>query len=70
MFAIEFQTTVKDGMIEIPRQYLKNLTNYMRVILLVEEGSKPTENFIDQLLAHPVRVKDFCPLNREEVYDR
>ena len=68
MYAIEFQTTVKNGSIEIPRQYLRNLTNRVRVILLVEEASKTTVNFIDQLLAHPVRVKGFRPLTREEVY--
>jgi hypothetical protein len=70
MYAIEFQTTVKNGLIEIPRQYLMNLTNQVRVILLVEGASKTTMNFIDQLLAHPVRVKGFHPLTREEVYAR
>jgi len=70
MFAIEFQTTIKNGIIEIPRQYLRTLTNRVRVILLVEETSKTTVNFIDQLLAHPVRVKDFHPLSREEIYAR
>jgi hypothetical protein len=38
--------------------------------LLVEETSKTTVNFIDQLLAHPVRVQDFRPLTREEIYAR
>ena len=70
MFAIEFQTTVKNGIIEIQRQYLRNLTHRVRVILLVEEVSKTTVNFIDQLLAHPVRVKGFRPLTREEIYAR
>jgi hypothetical protein len=42
----------------------------VRVILLVEEVSKTTVNFIDQLLAHPVRVKGFRPLTREEIYAR
>lgn len=70
MYAIEFQATIKNGMIEIPRQYLKNLTNRVRVILLVEEATKDSVNFIDQLLAHPVRVSGFRPLNREEVYAR
>jgi len=70
MYAIEFQATVKNGVIEIPRQYLRNLTNRVRVILLVEEADKTTVNFIDQLLAHPVRVKGFRPLTREEVHAR
>ena len=70
MHVIEFQTAVKNGVIEIPRKYLRNLTNRVRVILLVEEPSKTTVNFIDQLLAHPVRMKGFHPLTREEVYAR
>lgn len=68
MFVVEFQATVKDGVIEIPRQYLRDLPNRVRVILLVEEASQPTTNFIDQLLAHPIQVKDFRPLTREEIY--
>jgi hypothetical protein len=70
MLAIEFQTTVKNGIIEIPRQYLRNLTDRVRVILLIEETPQTTVNFIDQLLAHPIRVKDFRPLTREEIYAR
>ncbi|MEM4203659.1 MAG: hypothetical protein QXS54_06285 [Candidatus Methanomethylicaceae archaeon] len=70
MQAIEFQTTIKNGIIEIPRQYLKNLFNRVRVILLVEQTPKTTTNLIDQLLAHPVRVQGFRPLTREEIYAR
>lgn len=69
MYAIEFQTTIKNGIIEIPRRYLKNLSNRVRVILLIEETpNKTAVNFIDQLLAHPVRVEGFRPLTREEIY--
>lgn len=69
MYAIEFQTTIKNGIIEIPRRYLKNLSNRVRVILLIEETpNKTSVNFIDQLLAHPVRVEGFRPLTREEIY--
>jgi|YNPNPStandDraft_1061719.scaffolds.fasta_scaffold08828_3 hypothetical protein len=70
MLAIEFQTTVKNGIIEIPRQYLGNLTDRVRVILLVEETPKTTVNFIEHLLAHPVQVKGFRPLTRQEIYAR
>jgi len=70
MYAIEFQATVKDGIIEIPRKYLRNLTTRVRVILLAEESPKYTVNFIDQLLANPMRVQGFCPLTREEVHAR
>ncbi|MEM4234686.1 MAG: hypothetical protein QXU75_06025 [Candidatus Methanomethylicaceae archaeon] len=70
MQAIEFQTTIKNGIIEIPRQYLKNLSDRVRAILLVEQTPKTTMNLIDHLLAHPVRVQGFRPLTREEIYAR
>lgn len=70
MQAIEFQATIKNGTIEIPRQYLKNLSKRVRVILLVEQTPKSTMNLIDQLLAHPVQVQGFRPLTREEIYAR
>jgi ureidoglycolate hydrolase len=70
MQAIEFQTIIRNGVIEIPRQYLRNLSNRVRVILLVEQTPKATANFIDQLLAHPVRMQGFRPLTREEIYAR
>ncbi|MGQ9903601.1 MAG: hypothetical protein ACUVRU_04495 [Anaerolineae bacterium] len=70
MYAIEFQTTIKNGVIKIPRAFLRNLTNRARVIVLVEETSKPTESFVDQLLAHPVPVKGFHPLTREQLHAR
>ena len=62
MYAIEFQATIKNGVIEIPHQYRKHLSKRVRVILLVEEAPKATENFIDRLLAHPVKVAGFRPL--------
>jgi len=70
MQAIEFQTTIKDGVIEIPRQYIGRIKDRVRVILLVEEAPKANANLIDRLLVHPLRVKGFRPLSREEIYAR
>ena len=70
MQAIEFSTTVKNGRIEIPRQYLSQLQKPVRVILLVEEDQDEDTNFIDQLLTNPLQVKNFQPLSREEIYAR
>ena len=73
MRAIEFQTTIKNGIIEIPREYLDNLrhlSHLVRVILLVETPSQSVVNFIDHLLACPLQVKGFRPLTREEIYVR
>ena len=41
MEAIEFVTKQKDGIIEIPKKYLKNLKDEFRVIILINaETSK------------------------------
>lgn len=69
MYAIEFQTHVKDGIIQIPPQYQEQLQNSVRVIILVEPPS-PTHTFIDQLLANPLHIPDFQPLSRDEIYAR
>jgi hypothetical protein len=69
LYAIEFQTHVKDGMIQIPPQYQEQLQNSVRVIILVEPPS-PAQTFIDQLLADPLRIPDFQPLSRDEIYAR
>lgn len=70
MNALEFYTTIKNGRIEVPREYLQKLTGRVRVILLVNESIQPGENFIDELLTNPIKVKGFHPLTREEVYAR
>jgi hypothetical protein len=69
MYAIEFQTHVKDGIIQIPPQYQEQLQNSVRVIILVELPSS-AHTFIDQLLANPLHIPDFQPLSRDEIYAR
>mgnify|MGYP000216548033 CR=1 FL=1 len=70
MQAIEFQAVIKNGVIKIPHRYLRSLSSRVRVILLIEQMPETTANFIDQLLAQPVRVRGFRPLTREEIYAR
>lgn len=69
MYAIEFQTKVKDGSIAIPEEYRDQLKGSVRVILLTEES---TEKFdmIGHLLANPLNVEGFKPLTREEIYEQ
>ncbi len=69
MSIIEFRATVKNGVIKIPRKYLRNLTTRVRVILFAEQ-SKATINFIDHLLEHPLQIQGFRPLTREEINAR
>ncbi|MBX3059339.1 MAG: hypothetical protein KF770_22950 [Anaerolineae bacterium] len=53
MYAIEFQTTIKNGIIEIPEMYRGQLQQRVRVILLGEErmASAPEKRSIADVLA-------------------
>jgi hypothetical protein len=67
MYAVEFQATIKGGTIEIPEVYRYRFKERVRVILLAEEES-PTVKLIDQLLQHPLKVEEFKPFTRDEMY--
>jgi hypothetical protein len=68
MYAIEFKATVKNGVIEIPREYKEQFKSLVRVILLADEPQTSVASLIDQLLANPLKISGFRPLTREEVY--
>jgi len=69
MYAVEFQATIKDGTIEIPEVYRHRFRERVRVILLAEEEST-TANLIDQLLQRPLKIPEFKPFTRDEIYER
>jgi hypothetical protein len=64
MYAIEFQTRIEEGVIQIPLQYRDKLKQVVRVIILSNAQEK-TVNLIDQLLESPLKVEGFQPLSRE-----
>jgi len=67
MIAIEFQTDIKDGTIEIPLQYRDQLAGSVRVIILsplMQRSSK----IIHRLLEHPLEDDAFTPLKRDEIH--
>ncbi len=56
MYAIEFQTTIKNNTIEIPEAYQGRLSRHVRVILLGEEAPDNTveaRSIVDILAALP-----------------
>jgi hypothetical protein len=69
MFAIEFQTKILDGIIEVPEAYRDRMRGPVRVILLADEGPAAPD-LIDQLLSHPVAVPGFVPMQRDQVHER
>ncbi len=69
MYAIEFQTRIEEGVIQIPLQYRDKLKQVVKVIILANVQGN-TVNLIDQLLESPLKVEGFQPLSREEIYAR
>lgn len=70
MYAIEFQTKLKNGSIEIPEEYKDKISGTVRVIVLSQENSSIQKtDIIDRLLKHPIEMASFIPLDREEIYD-
>ncbi len=69
METIEFTATIKGGVIEIPEEYRDRLNPSVRVIVFNEEEDQKAD-IIGQLLEHPLKVKDFRPLSREDAHAR
>jgi len=69
MYAIEFQTKVRNGRIEIPEQYQNRLQGQVRVIVLSDDAPSMAD-MIDQLLASPLKLENFTLLTREEIYEK
>ena len=69
MEAIEFRARVKDGKIEIPKRYKNKIPERVHVIVF-GQTSGIHRDMIDELLENPLKIDDFSPLTREEIYER
>jgi hypothetical protein len=79
MYAIEFRTKIKNGVIKIPVEFWERLSregteDRVRVIVLTEEPAEVPRpdarvDFIAQLLADPLEIPDFIPLTRDEAHE-
>jgi len=67
MFAIEFQTRVKNGIIEVPAEYQNQINGSVRVIVMTPDRARDT-GIIARLLDHPIQDDTFVPLTRDEIY--
>jgi len=70
MYAAEFRTRIKNGIIEVPEVYKKRFKTNVKVIILADEKAESPSDIIDELLRSPVKMPNFIPLKREEIYDR
>ena len=69
MEAIEFKTKIKNGTIRIPDKYKQKNGNTVKVIIISEKSHKESD-MIDELLSNPIKINDFSPLSRDEIYDK
>jgi len=70
MFTVQFETKVKNGVIQIPKKYQGKFSDHVRVILKVEAKKDAANNYLDYLMANPVKVKNSKHLTREQIYVR
>jgi len=75
MFAVEFKATVKNGTIEVPKRFCSEISDSVKVIVLMEHRKKRNSDaqaadVISSLLATPLHLSGFTPLKREECHER
>ena len=70
METVQFRTRIKNGVIEIPAKYKGKVKDNVRVILITDEKKKGKSDIIDELMEHPLKIKGFKPLTREEAHAR
>jgi hypothetical protein len=70
MQTIEFRTKIKNGIIHIPAKFKGQVAEDVQVILISTNKKKPQIDIIDELMSHPLKVKGFKPMTRDEVHAR
>ena len=70
MYAVEFRTKIKNGVIKIPEKYRTKMKYNVQVILMTEDTADTTSDMIEKLLESPLKLPNFRPFKREEMYDR
>jgi len=70
METVQFKTKIKNGVIEVPKKYQGKFKDSVRVILVAESSKSKAAVYLDELMAHPLKVKGFRPLTREEAHAR
>lgn len=69
MQAVEFRTSIKNGAIHVPEEFRNKIRGQVRVILLTDEYEATRPNLIDHLLENPLKIDDFSPLSRNDIYE-
>ena len=70
MQIIEFRTKTKNGIIQIPAEFMGMVAEDVQVILIPQSGKIKQLDIIDELMANPLKVDGFKPMTRDEVHAR
>jgi len=68
MYAVEFKAKIVNGVIEVPQNYITNLGEEVKVILLKEDEVK-NDDIITKLLTSPITVKEINVKSRGDLYE-
>jgi len=69
MFSVEFQTDVKNGVIEIPDEYKQEFDDSNVRVIITKKQKTSAAGIIARLMSSPLEVKGFTPLTREEAHE-
>ncbi len=69
---VEFETEIRNGVIEIPEQYKQELSDghKIKVSIATEDPQQHSWSIMDELAQHPISVKGLGKLTRDEMHDR
>ena len=70
MQIIEFRAKTKNGIIQIPAEFMGIVAEDVQVILIAQSGKIKQLDIIDELMANPLKVDGFKPMTRDEAHAR
>jgi len=70
MQTIEFRTKIKNGIIQIPAKFKGKVADDVQVILISKSEKKAKTDIIDELMSHPLKVRGFKLMTRDEAHAR
>ena len=70
MQIIEFRAKTKNGVIQIPAEFMGIVAEDVQVILIAQSEKIKQLDIIDELMANPLKVDGFKPMTRDEAHAR
>jgi len=70
---VKFETEVNNGNIRIPKKFRSQIKDRIKVVVTVEDYEGSAEepyDIISELIKNPIKIPNFVPFKRDEIYDR